>query len=247
MRPSRVLVVEDDDSVAAAVSGTLQLNGFRVETVHTLADGYDAVRRDGPDLVLLDRRLPDGDGIGLIRSIREFTDAPVILVTARGEQALRVQGLEAGADDYVVKPFGMQELLARVRAVLRRAGRDAATRAAPASPVYLHPESEVPRNPAVLHPGQRRLAPSTPAGELDAVPEQLPGKEFDLLILLIRAAGQVVDRATIAEQVWGPSWVGDSRTLDVHVSALRGKLGDRSMVRTVRGVGYQLAARVERA
>ncbi|GAA1398431.1 response regulator transcription factor [Pseudonocardia kongjuensis] len=244
MGPGRVLVVEDDDGVADAVGGALQLNGFRVQRVRTVADGYDAVRRQDPDLVLLDRRLPDGDGIGLIRSIRELTDAPVILVTARGEQALRVQGLEAGADDYVVKPFGMQELLARVRAVLRRSGRSTA-RSAPAGPVYLHPETGAPRSPAVLHPGQRRLVPSTPRGDPGAAAEQLSCKEFDLLSLLIRAAGRVVERETIAEQVWGSSWVGDSRTLDVHVSALRGKLGDRSMVRTVRGVGYRLAARVE--
>ncbi|MEV1294408.1 response regulator transcription factor [Pseudonocardia sp. NPDC049635] len=238
-----MLLVEDDEGVAAAMADALRLNGFRVDRARTVADAYDAFRREPPDLVLLDRTLPDGDGAALIRSIRRHSDTPVILVTARADAALRVQGLEAGADDYVVKPFGMRELLARVRAVLRRTGH----RDGPPGAVYLYPEdgTDPPRTAAVLHLQLRRVVPSVPHGQADPAPEQLSGKEFDLLVLLVRATGRVVSREVIAEQVWGSSWVADSRTLDVHVSAVRGKLGHRSMVRSVRGVGYRLAARVE--
>lgn len=249
MNPCRVLLVEDDDSVATAISAALQLNGFSVERVSTAADGFDSVHLRNPDLILLDRRLPDGDGMDLIRSVRKVVDVPVILVTARGDQSMRVAGLEAGADDYVVKPFGMQELLARVRAVLRRARRESDGSTSTGGGYLLYPvdTGDVRRSPATLHPASRQLRPSSIVGAADGEVENLTVKELDLILTLIRAGNRVVTRETLAEQVWGAGWVADSRTLDVHVAGVRNKLGDRTMIQTVRGVGYRLTARVEDA
>ena len=174
--------------------------------------------------MLLDLRLPDIDGLDVCRRIRERSDVPIIVVTARGEEADRVVGLELGADDYVVKPFGIRELIARIRAVTRRAtrrGRRATARSASAA--------------LELDPRARRV-------RLDGRELELTPKEFDLLAALARDPGAAVSRRRLLEDVWDTSWYGSTKTIDVHVAALRRKLGDPGWIETVRGVGFRLRA-----
>jgi DNA-binding response OmpR family regulator len=174
--------------------------------------------------VLLDLGLPDGDGFDVCRTLRARSGVPIIVVTARGEEVDRVVGLELGADDYVVKPFGNRELVARMRAVLRRTGPSAATSA----------------DDAVVRAGElevdRRTRRVTVAGEAIV----LTRKEYDLLALLAEDPGAVRTREEILERVWDPHWYGPTKTLDVHVASLRRKLGDPALVETVRGVGFRL-------
>jgi DNA-binding response OmpR family regulator len=219
----RILVVEDDDRVARGLTTALRHAGYDVARVATAAAARDAPR---VDVVLLDLGLPDGDGLDVLRELSRRPDTAVIAVTARGEERERVLGLRAGADDYVVKPFGTAELLARVEAVLRR------TRVARAG-------GDVGRS---IEVGQLRLdiaARTASVGDRSLV---LTRKEFDLLALLAVRAGTVVSRDLILDQVWQTSWEAPSRTLDTHVAALRAKLGKWARIQTVRGVGYRLAA-----
>ncbi len=218
----RLLVVEDDDGIAAPLVSGLRREGFEVERVAT---GAAALAADEPDLVLLDLRLPDMDGYAVAREIRARSRVPIIMVTARGEEVDRVVGLEIGADDYVVKPFGLRELIARINAVMRRV-------AAPA-PAEPGPVSEV--GPLAI---DRRRHEVT----LDGAPVPLTPKEFDLLALLGTDPGAAIDRRRILEEVWGTRWYGPSKTIDVHVSSLRRKLGDPGWIETVRGVGFRLRA-----
>ncbi|USX51756.1 response regulator transcription factor [Lentzea sp. HUAS12] len=218
----RVLVVEDDDRVARGLLTALRHAGYEV---HRVATAADALRAAPADVVLLDLGLPDGDGLDVLRELRHRPGTAVITVTARGEERERVLGLRAGADDYVVKPFGTSELLARIEAVLRR------TRAHRAEP-----ESEAPVEVGPLH-----ILTSTRVVTLAGEPLSLTRKEFDLLALLATRKGEVVSRDFIVDQVWQAHWEAPSRTLDTHIAALRGKLGDRVKIETVRGVGYRLA------
>ncbi|SER10102.1 response regulator transcription factor [Lentzea albida] len=218
----RVLVVEDDDRVARGLLTALRHAGYEV---HRVATAADALRAAPADVVLLDLGLPDGDGLDVLRELRHRPGTAVITVTARGEERERVLGLRAGADDYVVKPFGTSELLARIEAVLRR------TRAHRAEP-----ESEAPVEVGPLH-----ILTSTRVVTLAGEPLSLTRKEFDLLALLATRRGEVVSRDFIVDQVWQAHWEAPSRTLDTHIAALRGKLGDRVKIETVRGVGYRLA------
>ncbi|WP_434740189.1 response regulator transcription factor [Micromonospora sp. SH-82] len=217
----RVLLVEDDLRVAAALSKALRRRGHQVVAAMTAAE---AVRADPVDLVLLDLNLPDRDGLEVCRRIRQVDeDVAIIAVSARAEEYDRVAGLRAGADDYVVKPFSMVELQARIEAVMRRTTRSTRTTS------------------ASLEVGTLRI-------DLDArrvwVAERevsLARKEFDLLVALARQAGSVVPRDRLQLDVWQTTWA-TRHNLDVHVAALRGKLDDAGLVETVRGVGYRLRA-----
>lgn len=221
MTSTAVLLVEDDDGIGRSLSRTLEHQGFEVAWART---GSDALELATPAtaVVVLDLGLPDMDGLEVCRRLRERNPAPQVLVlTARGEEADVVLGLDAGADDYLVKPFRLAELLARVRACARRV------------------EDDVDRlvvGDLQVDVGARRV--STAAG-----PVQLRPKEFDLLVALARDAGRVVGRERLMAEVWDEHWFGSTKTLDIHVWALRRKLdasGGPSRIATVRGVGYRL-------
>ena len=211
----RVLVVEDDSAVAEPMMAGLKRNGF--DPVHVgLASLVIDASRD-VDLVVLDLGLPDGDGLDVLRELRKTSDVPVIVVTARGHEADRVIGLEFGADDYMVKPFSIRELSARLRAVSRRR------------------RVEVPLSTGRVHVDRNRRQATVDGQMLD-----LTAKEFDLLAVLAEEPGRVVPRQELLSRVWDPIWHGTGKTLDVHVSSLRRKMGDADLVETVRGIGYRL-------
>ncbi len=213
----RLLLVEDEDAIAEPLVEGLRREGFVVERVST---GKEALEAAEPDLVLLDIGLPDTDGFSLCRELRSRSAVPIIMVTAKGEEVDRVVGLEVGADDYIVKPFGFRELIARIRAVSRRTGDRPAQHAVVLGALELDTRS-------------RRV--SLGGRALDLTP-----KEFDLLALLASDPGAVISRARILEEVWQTTWFGGAKTIDVHVAALRKKLGDASWIETVRGVGLRL-------
>jgi DNA-binding response OmpR family regulator len=214
----RILVVEDEDAIAEPLVGGLRREGFEVERAATGSAALDAAL---PDLVLLDLRLPDVDGLDVCRRLRERSDVPIIVVTARGEEADRVVGLELGADDYVVKPFGLRELIARIRAVSRR--------------TTARPHADEPIRVGGLEVDERARR-----ARLDGSPLELTPKEFDLLAALARDPGAAVSRRRLLEDVWDTTWYGSSKTIDVHVASLRRKLGDPGWIETVRGIGFRL-------
>ena len=214
----RLLVVEDDDGIAEPLVAGLRREGFDVERVAT---GAAALAAPEPDLVLLDLRLPDIDGYAVAREMRARSRVPIIMVTAKGEEVDRVIGLELGADDYVVKPFGLRELVARIHAVMRRVG------GAP------EPDAVTVVGPLAID--RRRRAVTLDGEELALTP-----KEYGVLVALAADPGAAVERRTLLEDVWGTRWYGPSKTIDVHVSALRRKLGDPAWIETVRGVGFRL-------
>ena len=228
-----VVLIEDEASISEPLALALQGQGFEVHVAATGGEGLALVRTTQPDLVLLDLGLPDIDGRDVCRTLRTSTDVPVIMLTARGDETDRVVGLELGADDYVVKPFSVAELSARMRAVLRRA---AAPSAADTQP---KPSDNLAIGDVVLD--ERTWAVSVGG---DAV--TLARREFELLRLLMQNAGTVMKREVLMEEVWDPNWFGPTKTLDVHVSALRRKLGDDPQnpryIHTVRGVGFRFAA-----
>lgn len=214
-----VLLVEDDDTIAVPLAKGLQREGF---TVRCVANAADALAAPEADLVLLDLVLPDLDGYEVCRRLRARSDVPIIVITARGDEVDRVVGLELGADDYLVKPFGFRELVARIRAVTRR---------------------RLPR-PDDLRPvrvGPLELDRRTRRVRMAGVDVALTAKEFDLLALLAEDAGAVLTRQEILEAVWDAHWYGPTKTLDVHVASLRRKLGDPTVIETVRGVGFRLS------
>jgi DNA-binding response OmpR family regulator len=220
----RVLIVEDDDRIAAPLVKGLEAEGFDADRVDTGGAALDRFEADGgprPDVVLLDLRLPDVDGFEVCRRIRAVADVPIIVVSARGEEVDRVLGLELGADDYVVKPFGFRELLARIRAVTRR------TQSRPAAA-------------ATITVGPLTIDRRTRTVTVDGEDVALTQKEFDLLALLAEDPGAVRPRMQILEEVWDPHWYGPTKTLDVHVATLRKKLGRPEWIETVRGVGFRL-------
>ena len=219
-----ILLVEDDDRVAAALRPALHRHGI---STTRLAHGRGAVDHlGGVDVVLLDLGLPDVDGVDVCRDIRAVSEVPVIVVSARGEVDDRILGLESGADDYLVKPYDIGELLARVHAVLRRR--------APAPVGNAAGRGEVVQVDEVVVDLQRH------AVSVGGRPVPLTRKEFQVLALLAAARGAVCTRSRIVAEVWGRSWPGANRTLDVHVATLRTKLGRPDLVQTVRGVGYRL-------
>jgi DNA-binding response OmpR family regulator len=214
----RILLVEDEDTIAEPLAAGLRREGFDVERAAT---GGAALAASTADLVLLDLRLPDMDGLDVCRRLREHSDVPIIVVTARGEEADRGVGLELGADDYVVKPFGLRELIARIRAVTRRT----AARGDGREP---------------LRSGGLEVDERARRARLDERDLELTPKEFDLLAALARDAGAAISRRRLLEEVWETSWYGSSKTIDVHVASLRRKLGDPGWIETVRGVGFRL-------
>jgi DNA-binding response OmpR family regulator len=216
-----ILLVEDDDRIAAALRPALHRHGI---TTSRLAQGRGVVDNlGGVDVVLLDLGLPDIDGVDVCRAIREVSDVPVIVVSARGEVDDRILGLHSGADDYLVKPYVIGELLARVHAVHRR--HRAASTSGPDDVVTLG-DVVVDLHRHTVTVGGREVT--------------LTRKEFQVLAMLARAGGAVCTRNQIVAEVWGRTWPGANRTLDVHVATLRTKLGRADLVQTVRGVGYRM-------
>ena len=213
-----ILVVEDEDAIADPLVAGLRREGHDVSRTAT---GEGALEASPADLVLLDLRLPDIDGLDVCRQLRERSRVPIIVVTARGEEADRVVGLELGADDYVVKPYGLRELIARIRAVTRRAGSFDGTVG--------------PLRAGELEVDERARRATLAGRELELTP-----KEFELLAALARDPGAAISRQRLLAEVWQTSWYGSSKTIDVHVAALRKKLGDPGWVETVRGVGFRL-------
>ncbi|KQU01935.1 two-component system response regulator [Rhodococcus sp. Leaf7] len=216
----RVLLVEDDPSISDPLTAGLRRYGYEVQQVTT---GADALAAPLPDVVLLDLGLPDMDGLDVCREIRRSSAVPIVVITARDDEIDTVAGLEVGADDYVSKPFGVREIIARIRAVMRRTGSDSVTSVA--APQSL--------GPILLDRAARRVS-------VDGVEILLAPKEFDLLAHLAESPGAVFTREQLMEAVWDEHWFGPTRTLDVHVAALRQKFGDALALTTVRGVGFRL-------
>jgi two-component system, OmpR family, response regulator RegX3 len=215
-----VLLVEDEASVAEPLAQALRREGFEPTVVSTVADALESAAQVDFGFVLLDLTLPDGDGRDVCRVLRRHSAVPIVMLTARGTEFDKIIGLELGADDYLTKPFSPRELVARVRAVLRRADPG--------------PESNV------LEVGEVRVDLRTRRATFAGSPLALRTLEFELLAELARNAGNVVTRDRLLERVWGISFAGGTRTVDVHVAQLRKKLGRPAVIHTVRGIGYRL-------
>lgn len=222
-----LLVVEDEESFADALSFMLRREGFDVVHAGTGPDAIAAFDRGAFDLVLLDLMLPGMPGTDVCRELRRRTSIPIIMLTARDSEIDKVVGLELGADDYVTKPFSARELIARIRAVLRRG-------------IDTDPET------GLLAAGRVRMDVDRHTVSVDGAELAVPLKEFDLLELLLRNAGTVLTREQILDRIWGPGYVGDSKTLDVHVKRLRSKIeadpSQPSLLLTIRGLGYKIQA-----
>jgi DNA-binding response OmpR family regulator len=218
------VVIEDDEAISALVGTYLQQAGFEVVHESSGERGVEAVDRRRPRVVVLDLGLPDGDGFELCRRLRESGDVAILILTARDEEVDRIVGLELGADDYVTKPFSPRELVARVRAVLRRT-------------------EPAPSEASVLEVGELRIDLPTRAATFAGLPLALRTLEFELLAELARQAGRVVTRDRLLDRVWGVSFAGGTRTVDVHIAQLRKKLGRPDVIQTVRGSGYRLLDR----
>lgn len=226
-RRQRVLVVEDEPGLAESVRYALETEGFEVIVADSGAGGLESTRINDPDLVVLDLMLPGMSGLDVCRQIRSSSDVPIIMLTAKDSEADKVSGLELGADDYMTKPFSMRELIARVRAHLRRAAKTG----------LLAGSNEV------LRGGPIELDIDAHVTRVDGGDVELRPKEFELLESLMRRKNRLAARHTLIDEVWGPSYFGDTKTLDVHVKRLREKLEpDPSKPRhivTVRGLGYK--------
>jgi len=222
---TRVLVVEDEESYSDALSYMLRKEGFEVAVAPTGTVALETFDRTGADLVLLDLMLPGLSGTEVCRTLRQKSNVPVIMLTAKDSEIDKVVGLELGADDYVTKPFSSRELVARIRAVLRRRGEDE---------IVL---------PAALEAGPVRMDVERHVVTVRGDSVQLPLKEFELLEVLLRNAGRVLTRMQLIDRVWGADYVGDTKTLDVHVKRLRAKIeedpGSPRYIVTVRGLGYK--------
>ena len=225
-----ILMVEDEESITVPLSEALAREGFDTEIAGTASEALELAGRVSPDLILLDVMLPDGSGYDVCRELRRDSRVPIIMLTARGEETDRVVGLELGADDYIVKPFSAREVAARIRAVLRRVGDGAPAESA---------------RPEALEVGDLRLDPAKRSATLGGTELDVTRKEFELLELLMREAGAVITRERLIDEVWDVNWFGSTKTLDVHVSGLRRKLGDDPAspryLHTVRGVGFRFS------
>ena len=220
-----ILVVEDETSIASFVAAYLKNAGYAVRTAATAQAAAGELAQEAPALVILDLNLPDGDGVELCRRIRKSSDVPILMLTARDEDVDKIIGLEVGADDYMTKPFNPRELVARVKSVLRRA-----------APERRRAESaELRHGDLVINAGKREVY----VGDEEI---RLAPKEFDLLWELLDHRGIVLTRDQLLERVWGYTFAGDTRTVDVHVRQIRRKLGDASPIVTVWGVGYKVAS-----
>jgi len=221
LRAGTALVVEDEDSIASLVRSYLEREGFTIVRARTGAEALAELERNPVRVVVLDIGLPDIDGFDVCSRIRERSRVPVVMLTARDEEPDRISGLELGADDYVTKPFSPRELLARVKAVLRRAE------------TWLE-EPELTLGDVVVRRDSREAT-------VDGALVQLTSKEFDLLTILLGNPNRVLSRELLLDRVWGLAFPGGTRTVDMHVASLRRKLGRPELVRTVRGVGYKAA------
>jgi len=223
---ARVLVVEDEESFSDALSYMLRKEGFEVSVAPTGTDALTEFDRTGADIVLLDLMLPEMSGTEVCRELRQRSRVPIIMVTARDSEIDKVVGLEIGADDYVTKPYSPRELVARIRAVLRRQSTE-----------VIEPST------ATLTAGPVRMDVERHVVTVDGDSVQLPLKEFELLELLLRNAGRVLTRGQLIDRVWGADYVGDTKTLDVHVKRLRSKIEPEPsaprFIVTVRGLGYK--------
>lgn len=222
-----VLLVEDEESYRDPLTFQLRREGFRVIAVDNGADGLAAFDRHKPDIVLLDLMLPRVTGTEVCRSIRRRSQTPIIMLTAKDAEVDKIVGLELGADDYVTKPYSFRELLARIRAVLRRGGIQDA-------------------DEGNLEVGRVRMDVDRHEVFVDGEPTPMPLREFELLELFLRNADRVLTRAQIIDRVWGATYVGDTKTLDVHVKRIRAKIehdpAAPQMLLTVRGLGYKLVS-----
>ena len=221
-----IYLVEDDDSIRELVLYTLHTTGFEAEGFRNAADFWQALEKELPQLVLLDIMLPDEDGLHILKRLRagaETADLPVMMLTAKSSEYDRVVGLDSGADDYMPKPFGMMELVSRVRALLRRAAKPAA-------------------EDKLFTAGSLAVDVTRRAVTVDGEPVILTYKEFELLCYLLENRGVVLSRDQILTKIWDYNYSGETRTVDVHIRTLRQKLGDAgALIETVRGVGYRLA------
>ena len=229
-RKRTILLVEDEPSIAEPLAEAIAREGFETKVAGTVAESLALAAQIEPDLVLLDVMLPDGSGFDVCRELRQRSQVPIIMLTARGEEADRVVGLELGADDYVVKPFSAREVISRIRAVLRRSA----------------PRDGTGANDAPIRVGELELDPAARIATLGAEQLDLTRKEFDLLAELMRNAGRVVKREDLMTKVWDVNWFRSTKTLVVHIGPGRRKLGDDSnqphYIETVRGVGFRFAA-----
>ena len=227
----RVLFVEDESSISGPFSKALAREGFEPFVAATAARALELADQIEPDIVLLDLTLPDGDGRDVCRALRRRSNVPIVMLTARGTETDRIVGLELGADDYVVKPFSGGEVIARIRAILRRAQPAPGAEEEPPGPVAV---------------GELHVNVASRRARLGDDELQLSRKEFDLLSELIRHAGRVVTREQLMDRVWDENWFGSTKTLDVHIRWLRQKLGDDPAdpryLHTVRGVGFRFTA-----
>jgi DNA-binding response OmpR family regulator len=223
-KPQTVLVVEDEASIASFVAAYLKNAGFNVKTTASGNEALRLVESEKPELVVLDLMLPDLDGVEVCKRIRQSSDLPVLMLTARDEDVDKIIGLEVGADDYMTKPFNPRELVARVRAILRRATTASGE-----------------RESAVIRHGELTIDAGRREAKVGDTEIQLAPKEFDLLWELLDHRGLVLTRDQLLERVWGYTFAGDTRTVDVHVRQLRRKLGDASPIVTVWGVGYKVS------
>ncbi|HET6946207.1 MAG TPA: response regulator transcription factor [bacterium] len=225
----KILVVDDEPHIVELVKYNLSQAGYAVLSAHDGSEAVGKVRQERPDLIILDIMLPYVDGLEVCRQIRRESSVPIIMLTAKGGELERVVGLEIGADDYVTKPFSPRELVARVRAILRRAGQDAA-----------------PAQSGPLRGGGLVLDPATHEVSLNGRPVELTAKEFELLRLLLGHPNRVFTRDFLLEHIWGYDYYGSTRTVDMHISRLREKIEDDpaapTYIVTVRGVGYKFKA-----
>jgi two-component system response regulator RegX3 len=223
---SKILVVEDEESFRDALAFVLSKEGFEVKLVQDGQAAVETFQKEGADLILLDLMLPGMSGLEVCKNIRAKSNVPIIMVTAKNEEVDKVIGLELGADDYVTKPFSSRELVARIKAVLRR-GTDV----------------EVESNYGVLEVGPVRIDIDRHSVSVRGEPISLPLKEFDLLELLVRNSGRVLTRGQLIDRVWGNNYVGDTKTLDVHIKRLRAKIEEDPAepvhLLTIRGLGYK--------
>ena len=227
---TRILVVEDEESLSDPLSYMLRKEGYEVSLAETGPSALEQFDRHGADLVLLDLMLPGLSGTEVCRALRAKSQVPVIMLTAKDSEVDKVVGLELGADDYVTKPYSARELVARIRAVLRRRGET----------------EETSGGPGALEAGPVRMDVDRHVVTVDGAKVDLPLKEFDLLEMLLRNAGRVLTRMQLIDRVWGADYVGDTKTLDVHVKRLRAKIepdpGAPRYLVTVRGLGYKFEA-----
>lgn len=226
-RPHRVLVVEDEPGLVESISYALQTEGFEVLRAEDGQSGLELARTGKPDLMLLDLMLPAMSGLDVCRQVRTFSDVPIIMLTAKDSEADKVTGLELGADDYLTKPFSMRELVARIRAQVRRSSRSG----------VLAESNEVIRG------GPIELDIDAHKVRVDGKEVELRPKEFDLLESLMRRKNRLAARHVLIDEVWGPGYFGDTKTLDVHIKRLRQKVetkpGEPQNIVTIRGLGYK--------